>query len=50
MDMIYGLPFKNWLRLGEPRQEAGPAPEPEAELGAEAAPVEKSERVRPDRQ
>jgi beta-lactamase class C len=50
MDMIYGLPFKNWLRLGEPRQMGGPPAEPEADVGAEAASREKSERVRPDRQ
>jgi beta-lactamase class C len=51
MDMLYGLPFRDWLEL-DSRGAASPAPqveEAEAAEGAEAAPAPAAGRARPDR-
>jgi beta-lactamase class C len=48
MDMIYGLPFRDWMQLDSGDAPAAPAPAEEPEEGT-AAPAEASRRARPDR-
>ncbi len=48
MDMIYGLPFRDWLRLSEAGGTAAPMPAPGPEE-SEAAPEANAARARPDR-
>lgn len=50
MDMIYGLPFKDWLKLGEKQSnEDTAAPEEPEQNEPEAAPGNQPPRARPDR-
>ena len=48
MDMIYGLPFRNWLKLGEGIGPAAPAVDPDSEETDTSVPQVEPGRARPD--